>query len=350
MSILLSLPPSRVSLQLILYLLVNPTVVLVDDYSLVLASSDKDPKRPANIVSVTSYCVHMIKLAHQLIHDLMDKNRKDHEQNHDTNQDSIALHAELNVRRARDLMSSDMHNWLTVIDIARRFDVKTVVCGKTEKNIITKFAGISLDEQQTIADVESSRVLGPCLVAAQPLVLGAAVCVASEAVAKVLELTKAYVAMPELAGKGLVMPEIIVVPTLMNLKNPAVEVSGGNVKDLDSVIFLDDEPADVKRKVTRAFCTPGQLENNPVLEHCRRIVLALKGKLVVTRSSENGMNKVYENFADIEEDFKTGALHPGDLKTAVIKSINEILDLIREQVAKQPELKKLVADVKKYTF
>jgi len=35
--------------------------------------------------------------------------------------------------------------------------------------------------------------------------------------------------------------------------------------DPDSAIFMEDTEEDVRRKITKAFCTPRETEGNPVL-------------------------------------------------------------------------------------
>jgi tyrosyl-tRNA synthetase len=39
--------------------------------------------------------------------------------------------------------------------------------------------------------------------------------------------------------------------------------------------------------------------------------------LLIARKPENGGDKIYNSYPELEADFASGALHPGDLKPAV---------------------------------
>jgi len=75
--------------------------------------------------------------------------------------------------------------------------------------------------------------------------------------------------------------------------------------------LLDDPKVHGKSKMKKAFCEP---EN---VDFCPPIVLAYMfgpTDIVINRSEENGGNVTYSTQAAMENDFKSGALHPGDLK------------------------------------
>ena len=42
--------------------------------------------------------------------------------------------------------------------------------------------------------------------------------------------------------------------------------------DPENAIFMDDIPSDVKRKIKRGFCEPGNVEKNPILEYFKYIL------------------------------------------------------------------------------
>jgi len=75
-----------------------------------------------------------------------------------------------------------------------------------------------------------------------------------------------------------------------------------------------------KSKMKKAFCEPGNTEFCPPIA----VVSALSfgfdgtsaGQVVVKRSEENGGDISYTSREDIERDFASGALHPGDLKAS----------------------------------
>ena len=72
-----------------------------------------------------------------------------------------------------------------------------------------------------------------------------------------------------------------------------------------------------------------------------------KKKFVVERPDKFGGNVEYDNYEDIEKDFVAKKLHPMDLKQAVAREINVLLDPIRKKFDK---LKKLSDDAYKEQF
>lgn len=55
----------------------------------------------------------------------------------------------------------------------------------------------------------------------------------------------------------------------------------------------------------------------------------------------------YTTYEEMEADYASGALHPGDLKPSLADAINAMLEPVRQHFA-QGEPKKLLAQVKKY--
>ncbi|XP_042901680.1 tyrosine--tRNA ligase, cytoplasmic isoform X2 [Parasteatoda tepidariorum] len=133
----------------------------------------------------------------------------------------------------------------------------------------------------------------------------------------------------------------------IHLMNPMVPgLTGGKMSSSleDSKIDLLDNPSTVKKKLKKAFCEPGNLEDNGVLAFVKHVLLPLfkDEDFVIQRNEENGGNTNYKNYADIEEDFKNMKLHPGDLKASVETYLNRLLDPIRKKF-EDPALQKLSA-------
>ncbi|KAI8981715.1 tyrosyl-tRNA synthetase [Mycotypha africana] len=134
---------------------------------------------------------------------------------------------------------------------------------------------------------------------------------------------------------------------LMNPMVPGLTGSKMSASDPDSKIDLLDSPKDVAKKIKKAFCEEGNIEENGVLAFVKNIYFPLKtvngGKAQFTaiRPEQYGGNLVYDNYEDLEKDFADRKLHPGDLKAGVIAALNELLDPIRKAF-EDPEMKKLV--------
>ncbi|CAG2102943.1 unnamed protein product [Medioppia subpectinata] len=108
----------------------------------------------------------------------------------------------------------------------------------------------------------------------------------------------------------------------------------------DSKIDLLDSPDVVKKKLKRAFCEPGKIADNGVLAFVKHVVFSLFDTFVIARKEANGGDLTYAAYQSLEDDFVQLRLHPGDLKAAVEKYLNRLLEPIRETF-KDPKLKKL---------
>ncbi len=117
--------------------------------------------------------------------------------------------------------------------------------------------------------------------------------------------------------------------------------------DPDTAIFMLDSQADIKRKINKAYCPPKQIEDNPVLEYCKYILFERIEKFLVERPEKYGGNVEYNTFTELEKDFQNGKLNPADLKPAVIKYLNALLDPIRSHFEEDEKAKELASYVKK---
>ncbi len=106
----------------------------------------------------------------------------------------------------------------------------------------------------------------------------------------------------------------------------------------DSMISIHDDPASVKKKISKAFCPEKQIEGNPVLEMCKYVIFPeLKDKsFLIERPEKFGGNLEFTTYEELEKAFVAG-LHPLDLKNGTASYINKILAPIHEYFEKHPE-------------
>ena len=90
------------------------------------------------------------------------------------------------------------------------------------------------------------------------------------------------------------------------------------------------------------------MEGNPCLEYIKYVVLPWCGKFSVNRPEDNGGDKDYLEYEEVEKDFVDGSLHPGDVKPALARHLNQILQPVRDHFTNNPEAKKLLDTIKKY--
>ncbi|MBN3305225.1 tyrosine--tRNA ligase, cytoplasmic [Amia ocellicauda] len=129
----------------------------------------------------------------------------------------------------------------------------------------------------------------------------------------------------------------------IHMMNPMVPgLTGGKMSssEEESKIDLLDRKEDVKKKLKKAFCEPGNVENNGVLSFVKHVLFPLHSEFTVKRDEKFGGDKVYTVIEDVEKDFAEERIHPGDLKASVEVALNKLLDPIRKKF-ESPELKKL---------
>lgn len=116
-----------------------------------------------------------------------------------------------------------------------------------------------------------------------------------------------------------------------------------------SAIFITDSPQEIRDKMRKAFCPEKETTYNPVLDWTKHIIFPLRGTLDIKREQKFGGDLVFSSYAQLEQTFSTGELHPMDLKTAVADSLIDILGPVRSHFDKEPakshleELKKILS-------
>lgn len=120
---------------------------------------------------------------------------------------------------------------------------------------------------------------------------------------------------------------------LMNSMVPGLAGGKMSSSEEDSKIDLLDTPANVKKKIKRAFCEPGNITDNGLLSFVKFVLFSIfkEGEgFEVKRKPEFGGDLNFTTYEALEQAFATEQLHPGDLKTSVENYINRLLDPIRK--------------------
>ncbi|KAL0479596.1 tyrosyl-tRNA synthetase [Acrasis kona] len=185
--------------------------------------------------------------------------------------------------------------------------------------------------------VSASQIFYPCMQCADIFFLEADICQLGEDQREVNMLAREYC-----VPFGRKFSPII-------LSHPMLAGVTGELSKTDpnAAIFMEDTETDVNTKIKKACCVPGDVTKNPCLEYVKHLVMEKDGKFLVERKEENGGNKLYEKYQDVEADFISLALHPLDLKIALSKAINAMLQPVRDHFKTgQPAV--LLKQVKSY--
>jgi len=105
-----------------------------------------------------------------------------------------------------------------------------------------------------------------------------------------------------------------------------------------SGIFIHDTDEEIQSKIKKAWCPEGVVENNPLLEISRYVILHEFKEILVERSSKFGGNVSYTNYSQLESDFVQKKLHPSDLKKTVETYLIKIILPIRKNIILKDEI------------
>ena len=121
----------------------------------------------------------------------------------------------------------------------------------------------------------------------------------------------------------------------------------------DSAIFMTDTTEDIKRKINKAYCLEGDIKENPILEYYKYIVFDSFDKLNISevkieRPEKFGGNISFKTYKDLEKTFAEKKVHPMDLKTVLIKYLDQLIDPVRCHFEENAEAKKLLEQVRNF--
>ena len=224
--------------------------------------------------------------------------------------------------------------WSLVMDISTKFNLNRVlkctqIMGRKESD-----------------DLNASQIFYPVMQCADIFYLNVNICSLGLDQRKVNMLAREYVDKRR-NDKGkpkIYKPVILSHHMILGLKGE----DKMSKSDPESAIYMDDSSADVNRKIKKAYCPPGIIEKNPILEYIKYIILEKFKRFTVDRKEEHGGKINYRKYEDIEKDYQEEKLHPGDLKKSTCMYINEILEPVRQYFKDNTEAQKLKDLVKSY--
>ena len=120
------------------------------------------------------------------------------------------------------------------------------------------------------------------------------------------------------------------------------ELSKMSKSDPNSGIFIHNTDDEIRKKINKAWCDEGIIENNPVLAIAESIIFSKFNEINIERPDKFGGNVSYSNYKQLEDDFKEKKLHPGDLKQTIGNYLVEIISPIREKLNLSEELSEAI--------
>ena len=192
-----------------------------------------------------------------------------------------------------------------------------------------------MGRKENEADMDSSKFIYPSMQAADIFELDVDVAYGG------LDQRKAHMLARDAADKlGWKKPIALHTPLLMSLTSSErmdmvdAKMSKSNP---DSCVYLHDTPEDITRKLRKAYCPEGEVEENPVIDICTYFVFPNQSELTIERPDKYGGDLRLISERDLRDTFHDRLLHPQDLKNAVAKFLIDLLQPVREYFEAHPE-------------
>ena len=224
-----------------------------------------------------------------------------------------------------ELVKDDTY-WAKVMQVARNNTVKRIIrcsqiMGRSEKDAL-----------------QASQILYPCMQAADIFHLDVDITQLGMDQRKVNMLAR------EVGPKlGYWKPVAVHHHMLMGLGQPPKNDLSGAERGIelkmskskpDTAIFMTDSEKDIQRKIQKAYCPEGIIEENPILEYCKYLVFEKFDILKIERPAKWGGDLEFKSYDELEDVFAKKELHPMDLKQGVSSSINKLIEPVRKHFEK----------------
>ncbi len=255
---------------------------------------------------------------------------------------------------ASDLYRNDDAYWASVIEVS-----KNTTLARMQRSI-------SILGRQEGESIDFAKLIYPAMQAADIFTLGVHIAHAG------VDQRKAHVIARDVALQMRVhtvrgangepiKPVALHHPLLLGLRRPPVwPVPAESARDVfsamkmsksdpGSAVFVHDSPDQITDKVRRAFCPPGEVTFNPVLDWIDKLVFRIAGgPFVVDRSAANGGRIVFDTPAEVNAAYIDGSLHPMDAKAGLAVRLIDLLEPARAHFAR-PETRAMLDEIEAAT-
>ena len=116
----------------------------------------------------------------------------------------------------------------------------------------------------------------------------------------------------------------------------------------DSAIFMTDSKEEIKRKIKKAYCPEGIVEENPILEYCKYIIFEKFKTIKIERPEKFGGNVEFDSYEELEKAFSQKKLHPMDLKQSTADYLNKLIEPVRKKLEKSKTAQRLAEEIKTF--
>lgn len=236
-----------------------------------------------------------------------------------------------------DRLISDPEYWSTLFRVSKCLTLARV-----------RRAMTILGRRVSEATIDFAKFIYPSMQVTDIFMLDLNLCLGGE------DQRRAHVLAREVAPKlSKKKPEAVHTPLLMGLQGLGrMDITGKSRESIlidakmskskpATCIFIHDSPSVIRDKINRAYCPPGEVKMNPVLEIAKYVIFPRTGLLSVRRALKYGGPLTLHSYAELAQEYSRG-LHPLDVKMAVADALSKVLSPVRDYFGKQPSLLKEV--------
>ena len=132
-------------------------------------------------------------------------------------------------------------------------------------------------------------------------------------------------------------------------KEEAIIASKMSKSKPESCIYMHDTLEDIRKKIGKAYCPEKVLEGNPLFDYLKYLIFKRYEKITLERPEKFGGNLTV-TYAELEQTYSQGGVHPLDLKNAVVRYLDEMIAPVRTHFETDKKAKALYEEVKSYTI
>jgi len=115
-----------------------------------------------------------------------------------------------------------------------------------------------------------------------------------------------------------------------------------------SSIFIHDSEEEIRSKILAAYCPPKEVKGNPLLDYAKHLVFRSFDSMHVERKPKFGGDLEFQSYKELEKSYIKGALHPLDLKNAMILYIDRMVKPLRDHFEKKKSAREMLELIKSY--
>jgi len=130
-------------------------------------------------------------------------------------------------------------------------------------------------------------------------------------------------------------------------KDEIAAASKMSKSDPSSCIYMHETFDELKTKLNKAYCPEKVVYGNPLMDYSKCIIFKYVKEMKIERPTKFGGDVSFASYAELEEAFVAGKLHPMDLKVGVANELEKLIKPVREYFEKNKKAKELYENLKK---